>query len=130
MVSLCSCHDAGNVLTSSKQAKSLRSKSKRTFRRIKREDPKSVFNAVENLRMANLSSKLKASALKPKAITDAEEYKRKQEGYETEEEGENKDEPGQSAYLTSVTPRRDSSTGSLLTHPRLFTFFSSRQYPL
>lgn len=46
------------------------------------------------MRLANLSSKLKASALKPKALTDAEEYKRKLEGYETEEEGENKDEPG------------------------------------
>jgi hypothetical protein len=43
---------------------------------------------AEDLRLARLSAKLKESALKPKELTDAEEYKRQQEGYETEEEAE------------------------------------------
>ena len=38
--------------------------------------------------MSRLSAGLKAAGLKPKALTDAEEYKRSQEGYVTEEEDE------------------------------------------
>lgn len=40
-------------------AKSLRSKSKRAFRRIKREDPKSDYNTRDRIRVARLSEKLK-----------------------------------------------------------------------
>ena len=40
-------------------AKSLRSKSKRAFRRIKRDDPKSDFHLKEKIRLARLSDKLK-----------------------------------------------------------------------
>lgn len=36
--------------------------------------------------MNRLSNGLKAAGLKPKALTDAEEYRRAQEGYVTEEE--------------------------------------------
>lgn len=38
--------------------------------------------------MSRLASNLKASSLKPKALTDAEEFRREQDGYETEEEEE------------------------------------------
>lgn len=38
--------------------------------------------------MSRLSANLKASALKPRALTDVEEFKRAQDGYETEEEDE------------------------------------------
>ncbi|KAI5476333.1 hypothetical protein MNV49_007846 [Pseudohyphozyma bogoriensis] len=69
-------------------AKSLKSKSKRHFRAVKRDDPKSAFSIAEKLRFQRLASQLKKSALKPKALTDAEEYRRKEEGYETDEEAE------------------------------------------
>ncbi|SCZ88361.1 BZ3500_MvSof-1268-A1-R1_Chr2-1g04360 [Microbotryum saponariae] len=69
-------------------AKSLKSKSKRAFRAIKRTDPNSVFKQADDLRLQRLSAKLKASALKPRERTDKEEWERKQDGYETEEEGE------------------------------------------
>ncbi|GAA5820371.1 hypothetical protein JCM11251_005599 [Rhodosporidiobolus azoricus] len=69
-------------------AKSLRSKTKRAFRAVKREDSKSAFKMAEDLRMARLNASLKQSALKPRALTDKEEWERQQEGYETEEEDE------------------------------------------
>lgn len=47
---------------------------------------RSAFNIAETLRFSRLSEKLKESALQPKALTDAEEHRRKQDGYETEEE--------------------------------------------
>ncbi|GAA6060980.1 hypothetical protein JCM10212_000666 [Sporobolomyces blumeae] len=71
-------------------AKSLRSKSKRHFRAVKREDPKSAYKMAEEIRMARLSSALKESAMKPRALTDKEEWERKQEGFETDDEA---DEP-------------------------------------
>ncbi|GAA5962926.1 hypothetical protein JCM3765_005923 [Sporobolomyces pararoseus] len=69
-------------------AKSLRSKSKRHFRAVKREDPKSAYKMAEDIRMARLNDQLKKSALKPRALTDKEEWERKQEGFETDEEEE------------------------------------------
>lgn len=47
---------------------------------------RSTFYIAEQLRLSRLSTKLKAATLAPKALTDAEEYRRAQEGYETEEE--------------------------------------------
>ncbi|GAA5881732.1 hypothetical protein JCM16303_006429 [Sporobolomyces ruberrimus] len=67
-------------------AKSLRSKSKRHFRAVKREDPKSAYKMAEDIRMSRLNQELKKSALKPKALTDKQEWERKQEGFETDEE--------------------------------------------
>ncbi|GAA5864584.1 hypothetical protein JCM8547_005589 [Rhodosporidiobolus lusitaniae] len=67
-------------------AHGLRSKSKRSFRAKKREDSKSAFKIADDLRMARLSAQLKKSAMKPRALTDKEEWERQQEGYETEEE--------------------------------------------
>ncbi|GAA5901117.1 hypothetical protein JCM6882_006123 [Rhodosporidiobolus microsporus] len=64
----------------------LRSKTKRKNRAVKREDPKSAFKIAEDVRMARLNAALKESALKPRALTDKEEWERQQEGYETEEE--------------------------------------------
>lgn len=49
--------------------------------------------------MQRLAANLKASAMKPKALTDAEERRRKDEGYETEEE---EDEPKAGPSSTSV----------------------------
>ncbi|KAL8280006.1 hypothetical protein RQP46_007587 [Phenoliferia psychrophenolica] len=74
-------------------AKSLKSKSMRQFRKIKRDDPKSAFRVAEDARLARLSSKLSASLAKPKELTDKEEYLRKQDGYEEIEpvEGSSKD---------------------------------------
>ncbi|KAK4702589.1 hypothetical protein P7C70_g3629, partial [Phenoliferia sp. Uapishka_3] len=82
-------------------AKSLKSKSMRQFRKIKRDDPKytpplsslpsnfslhplfrSAFRVAEDARLARLSNKLQESLAKPKALTDAEEYRRKKEGIE------------------------------------------------
>ncbi|GAA6040925.1 hypothetical protein JCM8097_003190 [Rhodosporidiobolus ruineniae] len=64
--------------------KSLRNKKERANRRALREDPKSAFNIAEKLRMQRLAASLKQSALKPRALTDKEEWERQQEGYETE----------------------------------------------
>lgn len=50
-------------------AKSLRSKSKRAFRRIKREDPKSDYAVRDKIRVARLSEKLKAI----KDVSDSEQ---------------------------------------------------------
>ncbi|GAA5831906.1 hypothetical protein JCM5353_008139 [Sporobolomyces roseus] len=72
-------------------AKSLRSKSKRHFRAVKREDPKSAYKMAEDIRMARLNQELKKSALKPKALTDKAEWERKQEGFETDEEDEDEE---------------------------------------
>jgi len=43
--------------------------------------------------MQRLSANLKASTMKPKALTDSEERRRKEEGYETEDEEEDDNEP-------------------------------------
>ena len=43
---------------------------------------------AEEIRMARLNDQLKKSALKPRALTDKEEWERKQEGFETDEEEE------------------------------------------
>ncbi|KAM0752566.1 hypothetical protein T439DRAFT_178058 [Meredithblackwellia eburnea MCA 4105] len=82
-------------------AKSLKSKSKREFRKIKREDPSSVYKRTETARLERLSSKLKESAKKPRALTDVEEYERKQSGVEegvevdVEGDGMNVEEEGE-----------------------------------
>lgn len=92
-------------------AKSLRSKHNRAFRAKKRDDDKcalprrlppllapahepaqprrSAYKIAQDLRMQRMSAQLKASSLKPRALTDKEEWERKQEGYETvSEDGE------------------------------------------
>ncbi|BGP32261.1 hypothetical protein JCM10296v2_004042 [Rhodotorula toruloides] len=75
-------------------AKSLRSKTKRHFRAVKREDPKSAFKLAEDIRLARLNAKLKQSSLKPRQLTDKEEWEREQAGYETVE-GEDAEEEGE-----------------------------------
>ena len=60
-------------------AKSLRSKSKRAFRRIKREDPKSDYHIRDKIRTQRLSEKLKEL----KSVSDSEE-----EVDDDEEEGD------------------------------------------
>ncbi|GAA5920574.1 hypothetical protein JCM1841_005741 [Sporobolomyces salmonicolor] len=69
-------------------AKSLRSKTKRHYRAVKRTDPKSDYKLAEDIRLSRLNTALKKSALKPRALTDKEEWERKQEGFETDEEEE------------------------------------------
>ncbi|GAA5845527.1 hypothetical protein JCM9279_003063 [Rhodotorula babjevae] len=64
-------------------AKGLRSSKKRAHRAIKREDPNSDYKLKHDLRIQKLNEKLKASALKPRALTDKEEWEREQAGYET-----------------------------------------------
>lgn len=59
-------------------AKSLRSKTKRAFRRIKREDPKSDYAIRDKIRVARLSEKLKAI----KDVSDSEEELNEAEGDE------------------------------------------------
>ncbi|KAK4054592.1 hypothetical protein OIV83_001086 [Microbotryomycetes sp. JL201] len=66
-------------------AKSLRSKSQRHNRNVKRTDPKSAFKLAEDLRLARLNARLKQSSLKPRALTDAEERQRKEDGFETDD---------------------------------------------
>ncbi|KWU41200.1 hypothetical protein RHOSPDRAFT_37257 [Rhodotorula sp. JG-1b] len=70
------------------QAKSLRSKSKRHYRAVKRSDSASAYKLAEDIRVQRLSAQLKQSALKPRALTDKEEWERKQAGFETDEEDE------------------------------------------
>ncbi|GAA5985773.1 hypothetical protein JCM11641_006202 [Rhodosporidiobolus odoratus] len=72
-------------------AKSLRSKGQRKNRAIKRDDPKSAFHMAEQLRLQRLATSLKQSSLKPRALTDKEEWERKQEGFETESENGEED---------------------------------------
>ncbi|GAA5888255.1 hypothetical protein JCM5296_000248 [Sporobolomyces johnsonii] len=67
-------------------AKSLRSKTKRHYRAVKRADPKSDYKLAEDIRLNRLNAALKKSALKPRALTDKEEWERKQEGFETDED--------------------------------------------
>ncbi|KAK4051068.1 hypothetical protein OIO90_004808 [Microbotryomycetes sp. JL221] len=84
-------------------AKSLRSKSQRHNRAVKRTDPKSAFKLAEDLRLALLNAKLKQSALKPRALTDAEEHQRKQDGYETEDEEQQGDDQAASMQVDDAT---------------------------
>ena len=62
-------------------AKSLRSKTKRAFRRIKREDPKSDYAIRDKIRVARLSEKLKAI----KDVSDSEEELNEAEGDEVDD---------------------------------------------
>lgn len=81
-------------LTLSPLSHSQRSKTKRHFRAVKREDPKSAFKLAEDIRLARLNAKLKQSSLKPRQLTDKEEWEREQAGYETvegEDDGEGKE---------------------------------------
>ncbi|GAA5823416.1 hypothetical protein JCM3770_000732 [Rhodotorula araucariae] len=71
-------------------AKSLRSKTARAWRAKKRVDPKSDYKIAEDLRIQRLNTALKASALKPRALTDKEEWEREQAGYETVDDDEDK----------------------------------------
>lgn len=131
-------------------ARSLRSKRSRAARAVKREDAKYValscsprpptvphaaparltscaraqrsdYKLKHDLRIQRLNAQLKASALKPRALTDKEEWEREQAGYETvdeddeaatqKEEGDaeegKKDGGGASAFLSraGATPR-------------------------
>lgn len=78
---------------------------------------RSAFKIANDLRLARLSSKLKQSALKPRALTDAEEFKRKQEGYETEEEteevaeAEDKTKEGEKSEFSSLRRNEASQAG-------------------
>ncbi|TNY18289.1 hypothetical protein DMC30DRAFT_418974 [Rhodotorula diobovata] len=67
-------------------ARSLRSKRSRAARAVKREDAKSDYKLKHDLRIQRLNAQLKASALKPRALTDKEEWEREQAGYETVDE--------------------------------------------
>jgi hypothetical protein len=60
-------------------AKSLRSKSKRAFRKIKRTGEKSDYAVADALRTQRLSAKLKAATIGSSAADD---------GFETEEEND------------------------------------------
>ncbi|BGP24826.1 hypothetical protein Rt10032_c09g3776 [Rhodotorula toruloides] len=98
-------------------AKSLRSKTKRHFRAVKREDPKSAFKLAEDIRLARLNAKLKQSSLKPRQLTDKEEWEREQAGYETvgEEEGEEGEKEGDEEVKEGgmdVDPSASTSTSS------------------
>ncbi|BGP48324.1 hypothetical protein JCM10450v2_004196 [Rhodotorula kratochvilovae] len=73
-------------------AKGLRSKVQRSWRAKKREDPASDYKIAQDLRIQRLNAALKASALKPRALTDKEEWEREQAGYETVDEDEDKKE--------------------------------------
>ncbi|KAG0660517.1 hypothetical protein C6P46_004542 [Rhodotorula mucilaginosa] len=66
----------------------MRSKSKRHYRAVKRSDSASAYKLAEDIRVQRLSAQLKQSALKPRALTDKEEWERKQAGFETDEEDE------------------------------------------
>lgn len=76
-----------------------RSKSKRHYRAVKRSDSASAYKIAEDIRLQRLSAQLKQSALKPRALTDKEEWERKQAGFETdddEEEVEGGEQAGES----------------------------------
>lgn len=47
---------------------------------------RSDYRLAEDIRLNRLNSKLKQSALKPRALTDKEEYDRRQAGYETDDD--------------------------------------------
>ncbi|GAA5942180.1 uncharacterized protein JCM15063_002032 [Sporobolomyces koalae] len=89
-------------------AKSLRSKSKRHFRAVKREDPKSAYKMAEEIRLSRLNEQLKKSALKPKALTDKAEWERKQQGFETDDE-----EDEQSAEGAEGDKKEDNVEGGM-----------------
>ncbi|POY74616.1 hypothetical protein BMF94_2377 [Rhodotorula taiwanensis] len=80
-----------------------RSKSKRHYRAVKRSDSASAYKIAEDIRLQRLSAQLKQSALKPRALTDKEEWERKQAGFETdddEEEGEGGEQEQQTGMET------------------------------
>jgi hypothetical protein len=89
-------------------AKSLRSKSKRAFRRIKREDPKSDYAIRDKIRVARLSEKLKVL----KDVSDSEE-----DVEEQQEEGHDGDnamagiEAEASTSTTTSKPKKSSEKG-------------------
>lgn len=65
---------------------------------MKRSDSASAYKLAEDIRVQRLSAQLKQSALKPRALTDKEEWERKQAGFETDEddeEGATKEEGGE-----------------------------------
>ncbi|KAM0791222.1 hypothetical protein ACM66B_005703 [Microbotryomycetes sp. NB124-2] len=90
-------------------AKSLRSKSQRHNRNVKRTDPKSAFKLAEDLRLARLNAKLKESSLKPRALTDVEEHQRRQDGFETDEEVD--DQKDEQQPQQDSTANDDDATG-------------------
>lgn len=55
---------------------------------MKRSDSASAYKLAEDIRLQRLSAQLKQSALKPRSLTDKEEWERKQAGFETDEEEE------------------------------------------
>lgn len=86
-----------------------RSKTKRHYRAVKRSDSASAYKLAEDIRLQRLSAQLKQSALKPRALTDKEEWERKQAGFETdddeeeEEDGATKEAEGGEFLGTSLT---------------------------
>lgn len=72
-----------------------RSKTKRHFRAVKRSDAASAYKLAEDIRVQRLSAQLKQSALKPRALTDKEEWERKQAGFETDDDDDEEEDAGQ-----------------------------------
>lgn len=79
-------------------AKSLRSKSKRAFRRIKRDDPKSDFHLKEKIRLARLSDKLKVLT----AVENSDDEEFEDAGNENGA-GIDEDQPVNDATTTETT---------------------------
>ncbi|GAA5884731.1 hypothetical protein JCM3774_005905 [Rhodotorula dairenensis] len=71
-----------------------RSKTKRHFRAVKRSDAASAYKLAEDIRVQRLSAQLKQSALKPRALTDKEEWERKQAGFETDDDDDEEQDEG------------------------------------
>lgn len=65
---------------------------KRHYRAVKRSDSASAYKLAEDIRLQRLSAQLKQSALKPRALTDKEEWERKQAGFETDDDEEEEED--------------------------------------
>merc|ERR1711939_1194662 len=81
-------------------AKSLRSKSKRAFRRVKREDPKSDYAIRDKIRLQRLNDKLKA--LTPVDRSDDEDEEEEEEVGDDDDMQEDKPE-GEAASSAKAT---------------------------
>ncbi|KAJ8294146.1 Glycogen synthase kinase-3 beta [Rhodotorula toruloides] len=112
---IASSHNSPRNRANADTAKSLRSKTKRHFRAVKREDPKSAFKLAEDIRLARLNAKLKQSSLKPRQLTDKEEWEREQAGYETvegEDEAEEEEKEEEKEGVMDVEPTASTSASA------------------
>merc|ERR1711939_1045245 len=88
-------------------AKSLRSKSKRAFRRVKREDPKSDYAIRDKIRLQRLNGKLKV--LTPVDRSDDED----EEEEVFDGDGMQEDKPeGEAASSAKPKPAKSTTTGA------------------